>query len=350
MLEFSWPWVFALLPLPLLVYGFMRQAPRQDAALYVPFYRQLRQLHTESSRRYRRPLTLLLCCLIWILLVTAASRPQWVGEPVQLPTTGRDMMLALDLSGSMEARDMFINNNQLSRFEVMQRVVGDFIEERQGDRIGIILFAAQAYMLTPMTHDLESVRNMLDGLQVGVIDESATAIGDAIGLSVKHLQARPNSNRVMILLTDGINNAGELTPSQAAQLAETEDIRMHVVGIASDQSDSRSVFNRRPGSSASQIDDSTMTEIAEMTGGRYFRARTVEDMIEIYDEIDRMEPIEQDEQTFRPVAELFHWPLGGAVLASFLLTLLIIPMSGWIPQRRDSTVADDSQLAVGSNS
>lgn len=349
MLELAWPWAFLLLPLPLVVYWFMRRAPRQDAALHVPFYRQLRQLHTDSSHQYRRPAALLVCALIWLLLVTAASKPQWVGEPVQLPTSGRDMMLALDLSGSMEARDMFFNNTQLSRFEAMKEVVGDFVEQREGDRIGMILFAANAYMLTPMTHDLEAVQRMLDDLQVGVIDESATAIGDAIGLSVKHLQTRPQNNRLLVLLTDGINNAGELTPSQAAQLAVTEDIRMHVVGVASDQNQQQSFFSRRSGGVSSEIDDATMTEIAEMTGGRYFRARTLEDLIGIYDEIDQMEPIEQDEQTFRPVSQLFHWPLGGAVLLSFLLTLLTIPPAGWLPTRgRPENSVSAGPLAGGS--
>lgn len=320
MLEFTWPWVFLALPLPLLVYWFVRRAPRQEAALQVPFYQQLLQLRSDSSRRYnRRFLALLVTLLIWLMLVTAGSRPQWVGEPVQLPTSGRDMMLALDLSGSMEARDMFFNNTQLSRFLVMKEVIGDFIEKRQGDRIGIILFARHAYLLTPMTHDLNSVAQQLAELEIGVIDESATAIGDAVGLGVKHLRERPESNRVLILLTDGINNSGELTPHQAGQLARTEGIRMHVVGIASDQFSRRSAF--APGGLESEIDDVAMTQIAEMTGGRYFRARSLADMIEIYDELDRMEPIEQDEQTFRPIRLLFHWPLGIALLLSFLWAL-----------------------------
>lgn len=320
MLEFTWPWVFLALPLPLLVYWFVRRAPRQEAALQVPFYQQLLQLRSDSSRRYnRRFLALLVTLLIWLMLVTAGSRPQWVGEPVQLPTSGRDMMLALDLSGSMEARDMFFNNTQLSRFLVMKEVIGDFIEKRQGDRIGIILFARHAYLLTPMTHDLNSVAQQLAELEIGVIDESATAIGDAVGLGVKHLRERPESNRVLILLTDGINNSGELTPHQSGQLARTEGIRMHVVGIASDQFSRRSAF--APGGLESEIDDVAMTQIAEMTGGRYFRARSLADMIEIYDELDRMEPIEQDEQTFRPIRLLFHWPLGIALLLSFLWAL-----------------------------
>jgi Ca-activated chloride channel homolog len=326
MLEFSWPWMFLALPVPVLIYWLVPRAPRQDAALRVPFYRQLVQLHTDASRHYtKNPLILLCCILIWLLVVTASSRPQWVGEPIQIPTTGRDMMLTLDLSGSMEARDMFLNNTQLSRFQVMKAVVSDFVEKRQGDRLGLALFAAHAYIMTPMTHDLSTVRKLVEELEIGVIDESATAIGDAIGLSVKHLREQPQNERVLILLTDGINNAGELTPIQAAQLARTEGIKMHVVGIASDQFAQRSLFGNRAGALRSEIDDETMALIAEMTGGRYFRARTLEDMIQIYDELDQMEPIEQDEQTYRPVTLLFYWPLGAALLLSYLLAWSAMP-------------------------
>ncbi|ALO46488.1 vWA domain-containing protein [Pseudohongiella spirulinae] len=327
MLEFSWPWVFLALPLPLIIYWLVPRAPRQDAALRVPFYRQLVQLHTDSSHQYNKNLFLLIACaLIWLMVVIASSRPQWIGDPVQIPTTGRDMMLTLDMSGSMEARDMFLNNTQLSRFQVMKAVISDFVEKRTGDRLGLTLFAAHAYMLTPMTYDLATVQQMVDELEIGMIDESATAIGDAIGLSIRHLRQQPENNRILILLTDGINNAGELTPLQAAQLARTEGIKMHIVGVASDQFAQRSMFGTRAsGALVSEIDDETMAEAAEMTGGLYFRARTLEDMISIYDELDQMEPIEQDEQTYRPETQLFHWPLGIALLLSFLLALSAMP-------------------------
>ena len=339
MLEFSWPLVFFALPLPLLVYWLMPRAPRQDAALRIPFYRQLVQLHSDSNRHYNKSVLMLLCCsLIWILVVTAGSRPQWVGDPVQIPTTGRDMMLTLDLSGSMEARDMFLNNTQLSRFQVMKAVISDFIEKREGDRLGLALFAAHAYILTPMTYDLGTVQRLVEELEIGMIDESATAIGDSIGISVKHLRQQPENRRIMILLTDGINNAGELTPVQAAQLARTEGITMHVVGIASDQFAQRSMFGNRPGALISEIDDATMTQIAEMTGGRYFRARTLEDMVAIYDELDQMEPIEQDEQTYRPITLLFHWPLGAALLLSFLLAMLALPAAARVSAVNRSAV------------
>ena len=189
MLEFTWPWAFAALPVPLLVYWFLSRAPRQDAALYVPFFSQLSRLQSDSSRIYsKRLISLLICIVIWLMIVLATSRPQWVGDPVQMPATGRDLMLVLDVSGSMEARDMVINNTQLSRFQVMKAVVGDFVERREGDRLGLVLFAAHAYIQTPLTFDRSTVGQLVEELEIGMVEESATAIGDAIGLGIKHLR------------------------------------------------------------------------------------------------------------------------------------------------------------------
>lgn len=331
MLEFTWPWAFAALPIPLLVYLFFSRAARQDAALYVPFYRRLSQLQTDSSRADANRLLRWLCCiLIWLAMVLAASRPQWVGEAIQLPSSGRDLMLAVDISGSMEARDMVINNVQLSRFEVMKVVVSDFAERREGDRLGLILFAAHAYIQTPLTFDRNTVAKLISELEIGMIEESATAIGDAIGLAVKHLRERPANSRVLVLLTDGVNNAGAISPVQAGQLAQTENIRIYTIGMGADSLVQRSFQGSRSINPSAELDEENLTLIAETTGGRYFRARNVEDLVEIYAELDTLEAIEQDEQTFRPVNVLFYWPLGFALVISFLLTLLSLPWGALI--------------------
>ena len=347
MLEFTWPWAFAALPVPLLVYLFFTRAARQDAALYVPFFRRLSQLQSDSSRVDTNRLLRWLCCiLIWLAMVLAASRPQWVGEAIQLPSSGRDLMLAVDISGSMEARDMVINNVQLSRFEVMKVVVSDFAERREGDRMGLILFAAQAYIQTPLTFDRSTVAKLISELEIGMIEESATAIGDAIGLAVKHLRERPANSRVLVLLTDGVNNAGAISPVQAGQLAETEDIKIYTIGMGADSLVQRSFQGSRSINPSAELDEENLTLIAETTGGRYFRARNVEDLVEIYAELDTLEAIEQDEQTFRPVNVLFYWPLGLALVLSFLLTLLSIPwatlLSGSRKQPDDSAVSEAS--------
>lgn len=336
MLEFTWPWAFAALPLPLLIYWFISRAPRQDAALYVPFYSQLRQLNTDSSRLYsKRLLTLIACILIWLLVVLASSRPQWVGDPVQMPSTGRDLMLVLDVSGSMEARDMVINNTQLSRFQVMKAVVGDFVERRVGDRLGLVLFAAHAYIQTPLTFDRGTVGQLVDELEIGMVEESATAIGDAIGLGIKHLRTRPENSRVLVMLTDGVNNAGSITPQQAGQLARTESIKVYTIGLGADAMVQRSFLGARAVNPSAEIDERSLTEIAEMTGGRYFRARSVADLVAVYEELDRLEPIEQDLQTYRPTRLLFHWPLGAALLLSFALALLSMPWASLVAARRE---------------
>ncbi len=345
MLEFTWPWAFLLLPLPLLVYQLMARAPRQDAALYVPFFNMLERLQSDSENLTSgRILNLICCILIWLLVVLAATRPQWLGEPVQLSSTGRDLMLAVDISGSMEAQDMIIGSRQASRIDVVKAVVGDFVERREGDRLGLILFAAHAYVQAPLTFDREIVGELLEEADIGIIEESATAIGDAIGLSVIHLRSRPENSRVLVLLTDGVNNAGEVSPEQAGQLARAENIKIYTIGIGADQITQRTFFGARTINPSAELDEAVLTRIAESTGGRYFRARNVSDLVEIYEELDRLETIEQDEQTYRPTRALFHWPLGAAMLISFLLALVSIP---WLSLSGRAMLAESDEQAAG---
>lgn len=345
MLEFTWPWAFLLLPLPLLVYRLMARAPRQDAALYVPFFSMLARLQSDSENLTSgRLLTLICCLLVWLLVVLAATRPQWLGEPVQLPSTGRDLMLAVDISGSMEAQDMIVGSRQASRIDVVKAVVGDFVERREGDRLGLILFAAHAYIQAPLTFDRKVVGELLEEADIGIIEESATAIGDAIGLSVIHLRNRPENSRVLVLLTDGVNNAGEVSPEQAGQLARTENIKIYTIGIGADQITQRTFFGARTINPSAELDEAVLTRIAESTGGRYFRARDVSDLVEIYEELDRLETIEQDEQTYRPTRVLFHWPLGAAMLISFLLALISIP---WLSLSGRAVLAEPDEPPAG---
>ncbi len=345
MLEFTWPWAFLLLPLPLLVYRLMARAPRQDAALYVPFFNMLTRLQSDSENLTSgRLLTLICCLLVWLLVVLAATRPQWLGEPVQLPSTGRDLMLAVDISGSMEAQDMIVGSRQASRIDVVKAVVGDFVERREGDRLGLILFAAHAYIQAPLTFDRKVVGELLEEADIGIIEESATAIGDAIGLSVIHLRNRPENSRVLVLLTDGVNNAGEVSPEQAGQLARTENIKIYTIGIGADQITQRTFFGARTINPSAELDEAVLTRIAESTGGRYFRARDVSDLVEIYEELDRLETIEQDEQTYRPTRVLFHWPLGAAMLISFLLALISIP---WLSLSGRAVLSDPNEQPAG---
>ena len=349
MLEFTWPYAFLALPLPLFIYRLFAPAPRQDAALYVPFFSVLSHLQSDNENMSSGRLLSLICCTtIWLLLVIASSRPQWLGEPIQLSSTGRDLMLSVDISGSMEAQDMVVGNRQASRIDVVKAVVGDFVERREGDRLGLILFAANAYIQAPLTFDRDTVGTLLAEAEIGIIEESATAIGDAIGLAVIHLRTRPENSRVLVLLTDGVNNAGAVSPEQAGELAEIEKIKIYTIGIGADQVVKRTFFGARAINPSAELDEETLTQIAESTGGRYFRARDVNDLVDIYEELDRLETIEQDEQTYRPTKVLFFWPLGGALLISFLLALFTIPWLSLTGKARLANSNDEVDTVSGS--
>jgi len=326
MIQILWPWVFACLPLPWLCYRFLPKAYNRDASLYVPFFKSLTSIQSATSRvSARNRLVALFAILAWLMLLTAASRPQWVGDPIQLPTTGRDLMLAVDISGSMEAQDIQLNGQNATRLQVVKSVVGDFVERRTGDRLGLILFAARAYTQSPLTFDRDTVETLLYEAEIGIIEENATAIGDAIGLGVKHLRERPEASRILILLTDGVNNAGEVSPLQAGDLAARENIKIYTIGIGADASTTNSLFGPRTINPSADLDEETLTRIAVNSGGRYFRARDRLELEGIYELLDELEPVEQEAETFRPTSALFFWPLGAALALSFLIAMLRIP-------------------------
>lgn len=319
MFEWGWPWLFLLLPLPWLVLRWWPAADEQGAALHLPYDDVLDPAVVAGSAR--RVFTGLgLAWLIWALLVTAVARPQWVGEPTDLPRSGREMLLALDVSGSMNIGDMSINGEQVTRFQAMQAIVGDFITRRAGDRVGLILFGSNAYLLTPLTFDVKTVRTQLDEATVGLAGRE-TAIGDALGLAVKRLRERPAAQRVVVLLTDGVNTAGEIEPRKAAELAQQEKVKVYTIGLGSERMRVDDFFGSRTVNPSADLDAALLTEIAEKTGGHFFRARDTTELAGIYREIDRFEPAADQNERFRPVSELFHIPLGLA-LALALLPLL----------------------------
>ncbi len=317
-IEFAWPWLFAVLPLPLLARLLPRAPSIAPATLRFPFYTALRDnLLPRNSQRAR--LRLALATTAWLLLVLAAARPQLIGDSVHLPVSGRSLMLAVDISGSMQNEDMQIRGRQLSRLTAVKVVAGDFIEQRKGDRLGLILFGDEAYLQAPLTFDRTTVRTLLDEAQIGLAGKQ-TAIGDAIGLAIKHLRKEPASNRVLILLTDGTNTAGNVDPLKAADLAAHEGVRIYTIGIGSGEMQVQTPFGLRRMASG-DLDEATLETIAEKTGGRYFRARDTARLAQIYDLLDRIEPVSEDQQTWRPVDELYFWPLGAALLLSVLIAL-----------------------------
>lgn len=329
MISLYWPWLLVLLPLPLLVRRFMpAAAQQQDAALRIPFLEDFEGGSETLSTESRRDILIWLAAIAWVLLVLAAARPQWLGDPLEIPMSGRDLMLAVDLSRSMEEEDFKIGNNWVDRLVATKKVAGEFIERREGDRIGLILFGERAYLQTPLTFDRETVKTLLYESAIGLAGRS-TAIGDAIGLGIKRLQNRPSENRVLILLTDGANTAGEIEPVRAAELAARKGVKVYTIGIGADEIIVRSFFGSRRVNPSRDLDEETLRAIADKTGGRYFRARDMNELKGIYRLLDELEPIEQEKQLFRPVHALYPWPLGAALI---IATLIIGIRSGWRPR------------------
>ena len=334
MLELHWPWLLLLLPLPLLM-RFVPEAPSHEAALRVPFFSRLKQLRDgERQRSGARWLTALCLWLIWSATLLAATDPRWVGEPVTLPSSGRDLLLAVDISGSMEIEDMNYRGQPINRLQAVKAVVGDFVQERQSDRLGLVLFGTRAYLQAPLTYDRQTVFTLLHEAQIGFAGEK-TAIGDAIGLSVKRLRDRPEASRVLILLTDGSSNAGELTPQRAAYLAEQHDVKIYTIGFGADEMVTQTIFGQRTVNPSRDLDEATLKEVAAQTGGRYFRARSLAELDEVHTMLNELEPIEYDAETFRPTRSLFYWPLGIALLLSGLLAA----GRAFGPGRSESTTA-----------
>jgi len=322
MLQIDWPWVLLLLPLPLAVYyGLPVQEAGREAALRVPFIDDFRYSQQPGQRRLTLRLLTLLSLLAWCLVVLAASRPQWLGDVISINISGRDLMIAVDLSDSMRAKDFEINGVPVNRLNATKSVATAFIENRRGDRLGLILFGSRAYLQAPLTFDTKIINQLLLEAAIGLAGER-TAIGDAIGLALKRLDVKPQGTQVLILMTDGANTAGEVTPIKAAQLAAQRGLKIYTIGIGGDDLAQRSWFGLRSPNRAAQLDEKTLREIARLTGGRYFRAHDTQDLAEIYALIDELEPLDKDEQSFRPTSALFYWPLAFALVLAAVVSLL----------------------------
>ncbi len=321
MIHFEWPWLFLFLPLPILIRKFLPPAPvAKEAALKVPFLDDFRPQFTLSGGAHLPRWPLALAAIAWVLLVTASTRPQWLGEAVELPVSGRDLMLAVDLSGSMQEEDFVIGDRAVDRLTATKKVAGEFIERRIGDRLGLILFGRQAYIQTPLTFDRQTVKTLLFESAIGLAGKE-TAIGNAIGLAVKRLREGDTKSRVLVLLTDGANTAGEVEPLKAAELAAEAGLKIYTIGIGADEMIVRSFFGNRRVNPSADLDEKTLQGIADTSGGRYFRARDTAELEEIYRIIDQLEPVEKDSQAFRPTSELYFWPLGAALILAMGLVV-----------------------------
>ena len=336
MMTLLWPWALAILPLPFLFRILLPRAKQSnEAALKVPYLSdfELGASNTSGAQKSRWPL--LLYSLAWICLVVAVARPQWTGETIELPVSGRDLMIAIDISKSMD-HPIRHNQRSVSRIAATKAVASDFIEKRVGDRIGLILFGDQAYVQAPLTFDRTTVSILLQEAVTGLAGQ-ATAIGDAIGLAVKRLSEQKElsasivnkkmskddingnsdlTDQVLILLTDGVSNRGEITPLKAAELAATMKLKIHTIGIGSRRS--------------RELDEQTLRQVAKITGGQYFRAYDTSSLQKIYQLLDELEPLEKDVKSYRPTKSLFYLPLSAALaLATLLALILYLPHFNW---------------------
>ena len=331
MWSLAWPLMLLALPLPWLIRKLTPPVVgTQDAGLRVPSFRGFAVLADRSEVEQLLNWRFWIAVIAWALLVLAAARPERIGDELDVPVSGRNLMLAVDLSGSMDAKDFELGSRRVDRLTATKAVAGDFIGRREGDRIGLILFGERAYLQVPLTLDRETVNTLLLEAFIGLAGEK-TAIGDAITLAVKriHDQGSEAGEQVLILLTDGANTAGEIDPLKAAELAQQIGLRVYTIGIGAEQMVVSSITGgmRRVNPSA-DLDEETLTQIASLTGGQYFRAKDTAGLQDIYRILDEMEPVAEPEAGFRPVKSLYYWPLTGAfILAAFLAMMNLL--AGW---------------------
>jgi Ca-activated chloride channel family protein len=332
--EFHWPWAAVLLPLPLLLRYAWPLRPDQADEEHLEGQRQT-LLHPrldalQAAYPIRRPRLAIggwvhrsLLALLWIGLIAAVMRPQWLTPYTEISSPGYDLMLAVDASHSMDALDFTVQGRQVTRMQVVKGVLGRFIEQREGDRIGLIIFGSQSFVLSPLTLDRHAVQQLLDGV-VASIAGQGTALGDAVALGVKKLRERPPQSRVLILIADGDNSAGGFAPIEAARLARQTEVRIYVIGVGSTQEQipiaEDGVIKYRDDLT---MNEATLEEIAKITGGAYFRATDTRALEEISTRVGQLEKTEAQARTAFIPAPLFRWPLGLAMLA--LLGLGLFP-------------------------
>ena len=326
MFEFHWPWMATLILLPLLVRllwpRFVQSGQEEpiEGRRTTLLYSSLQRLQTSFNGHapgaaIAGKLQALTLMLLWAALTLAAMRPQWLEPHIEIKQEGYDLMLAVDTSRSMTALDFTRENRPVSRMAVVKGVMGRFIGNREGDRVGLVVFGNQAFVQSPLTFDLRAVRGILDEVVPGMAG-NATAMGDAIGLSVKKLRQRPEGSRVLLLVTDGENTAGLIPPLQAARLAAREGVRVYSIGVGSNKEEVmiQGTDGQYRAESDIGLDEELLQQIAAMTGGAYFRATNTRALEEISERIDNLEKTEAESRTILIPQPLYRWPLGLALL------------------------------------
>lgn len=317
MFELTWPWVLFAIPLPFILWFILPKAPEiWPSALKVPFFQSISEVIGRTVTMLPNLKNILPLAFIWTLLIIALTGPRWVGAPQSLTNESYNIMLALDLSESMALEDMQWRNQPIDRLTIVKHTASKFVKNRSGDHIGLILFGTRAYLQTPLTTDKNTVLNRIQDATVGLAGKT-TSIGDALGLAVKQLAHVPARGRVVILLTDGANNSGVLSPQKAAELAKQEQIKVYTIGLGAESGSSLNNFflNMNP---AIALDEDTLKNIAQLTNGKYFRATDPSSLHRIYKTIDALEKISQKGRPIRPEKNYYIWPLCLGLLCSLL--------------------------------
>ena len=309
MFSFLSPFVILLLPLPWVVRRFLKPVSKntiKTGAIKVPFFERIKKISgKEIGISKTNPWWAILA---WAFLVVAAMRPVWLGNPVPVQNKARNIMLALDVSGSMGEEDFDLKGRPVTRLDMLKVLTDDFIQTRAGDNVGLVIFGSEAYIYAPLSPDIKTLRELNSEIGIGIAG-TQTAIGEALALATQNSASVPAESRIVILMSDGYANAGSVNVEDGLKLAKNQGIKVYTVGIGSTAKMVQDFFGVIQVNPSLDLDEGTLQKIADETGGRYFRAKTTEDLNEIYDKINELEPVEQNENFIRPRKELFYWPL-----------------------------------------
>ena len=320
MIELSYPWLFGILPLPLLVRIWAPPFYELMTTVRAPFLPRLAQLtgpqQDQQGQVIPTPLPqMVMYGLVWILLLTALTKPQWLEDPIHKDIPMRDLLVGVDLSGSMETEDFTSRDKQpVDRLTAVQEVLDEFLARRTDDRIGLVVFGSAPFVQVPFTEDNDVVRQLLRELSVRMAGPR-TMLGDAIGLGITLFDRSEVEERILILLTDGNDTGSLIPPTRAAEIAKDKDVVLYTIGVGDPAA-----------AGEGPLDEETLKGIAEITGGQYFHAADRTQLEQVYAELDKLTPKNVETISHRPKQELFFWPLGAALL----LTLLYYGLSGLI--------------------
>ncbi|MGN0919339.1 MAG: VWA domain-containing protein [Alphaproteobacteria bacterium] len=277
-----------------------------SGAIKVPFFNRLKKISAPKSGSFsKNPLWALLA---WLCLVIAAMRPVWLGDPIPVQNNARNIMLALDVSGSMGEEDFDLKGLPVTRLDMLKALTDSFITTRNGDNIGLVIFGSEAYIYAPLSPDIKTLRELNSEIGIGIAG-TQTAIGEALALATQNSASVPAESRIVILMSDGYANAGSVTVDEGLKLAQNQGVKVYTVGIGSSAKMVQDFFGIIEVNPSLDLDEETLKKIADETGGKYFRAKTTKDLAEIYALINQLEPVEQAAHFIKPRKELFYVPL-----------------------------------------